>query len=365
MIYAFGSNGSGQLGLGHTKDLSIPESNTPHGCGGTFEVRQIAAGGNHTLIAHSNGRIDAHGSSEYNQCSQKDVPPRGADDIRLNLMLSGSSSGNGRGAQISATWTTSIYLNQTGEVATVGEGLGGELGLGKDVSKVSSLQTIPDFPPQQTAIAQLASCMAHTVAVLDDGEVYGWGKGGKGQLGEPAEDVWSPRKIEGIPFPAVKAVCGKDFTCIVGSREKGELVVLGFRSRDRFGLIASKPPAAPGWKDIAASWGSIFVLQQNGELTGFGRNDHGQLPPPDLPPIGSFAAGSEHCLAVTKAGKVLAWGWGEHGNCGEPTDADGDVKGRWNEIEIPRSQRATAVYAGCATSFIVTADDAEQNGQPG
>ena len=78
-----------------------------------------------------------------------------------------------------------------------------------------------------------------------------------------------------------------------------------------------------------------------------------------------ISAGSEHCLALTKTGKVLAWGWGEHGNCGKHTDSDGNVKERWNEIDLPQSQKAIAVYAGCATSFIVTAHTAEQEGGKG
>ena len=121
---------------------------------------------------------------------------------------------------------------------------------------------------------------------------------------------------------------------------------------DRFGVRAKAPTAVPGWKQIAASWGSIYVLKDSGELVAWGRDDHGQLPPPGLPPIEMISAGSEHCLAVTKAGKVLAWGWGEHGNCGEPTDANGDVKGRWNEIEVLGT--VDRVFAGCATSFIST-----------
>ncbi|TKA70058.1 hypothetical protein B0A55_06243 [Friedmanniomyces simplex] len=123
------------------------------------------------------------------------------------------------------------------------------------------------------------------------------------------------------------------------------------------------PLVVPGWKDVAASWGSIYVLKDDGELLGFGRDDHGQLPPPGLPPVQAIAAGSEHCIALTKAGKVLAWGWGEHGNCGEPTDARGDVKGHWNEIDMPGSVRA--VFAGCATSFVVAAAQHEQDGGQG
>ncbi|KAK4541171.1 hypothetical protein LTR36_008245 [Oleoguttula mirabilis] len=354
MIYAFGSNGSGQLGLGHANDISTP-ANSRHGRDQTSTtVRQIAAGGNHTLILEGDGHISAYGSNDCGQTSSKSVRLEAAHP---NLLPSVADTELDIIAQVSATWNASIYLRRSGEVATSGEGLSGELGLGRCATRAPYPQTVPDFPPQGASVVQLASSMAHTVVVLDNGEVYGWGKGRKGQLGKPAEDVFSPRKIEGIPFPAVKAVCGTHFTCIVGNHAEGNLVILGYNSRDRFGLVASIPATVPGLKDIAASWGSLFVLKQNGELLGFGRDDHGQLPSPDIPLIEAIAAGSEHCLALTKAGKVLAWGWGEHGNCGEPTDYHGDVKSRWNEIDLPPSQKVTAVYAGCATSFIVTASD--------
>lgn len=140
-------------------------------------------------------------------------------------------------------------------------------------------------------------------------------------------------------------------------------MVLGLKRNDRFGLLSSIPPAIPGWKDVVASWGSIFVLKNDGEVLGFGRDDHGQLPPPGLSSITAIAAGSEHCLALTKAGRVLAWGWGEHGNCGEPTDANGNIKGRWTEIAIAKPVKA--VFAGCATSFVVTAGDAERDDERG
>jgi protein ATS1 len=193
--------------------------------------------------------------------------------------------------------------------------------------------------------------MAHVVAVLSNGEVWGWGKGRKGQLGGPSGNVWTPRKIVEIGFFATDAICGKDFTCVFGSPSTGEVSLLGLSSNDRFGVRANAMAAVPGWNQVAASWGSIFVLLKTGEVIAWGRDDHGQLPPAGLPLLNAIAAGSEHCLGLTKAGKVLAWGWGEHGNCGEPTGPNGDVKGRWNEIRLSRP--VVSIFAGCATSFVV------------
>jgi protein ATS1 len=194
--------------------------------------------------------------------------------------------------------------------------------------------------------------MAHTVVVLSNGEVWGWGKGRKGQLGEPAEDVLKPRKIERIKFKVVRAVCGKDFTCVFGATSRGQMMLLGPNGLDRFRVRADAPIPLTGWKNVVASWGSIYALMSSGHVVAWGRDDHGQLPPLSLGEVETIAAGSEHCLALTAAGTVLAWGWGEHGNCGSPTDEHGDVRGGWNEIAI--TGKATRLFAGCATSFVET-----------
>ena len=360
MLYAFGSNGSGQLGVGHEDDLSQPQSSI---IDSLDSIKQIAAGGNHTLFLSETGKVAAAGNNPCGHTARAEGDSVShCTAVPASLPAEQHSGGEWNAPvlidQVAATWCASLMLSRHGSLIVGGEGLNGELGLGKDITKSTDLQAIPNFPPGSRRVLQIAACMAHAVAVLDNGDVYGWGKGGKGQLGEPAQDAWSPRKIEGIPFPVAKAVCGKDFTCFIGARENGELAISGLKSRDRFGVLSSAPKAVPGWKDVGASWGSIFILKQDGNLISFGRNDHGQLAPQDLPAVEAIGAGSEHCLALTQAGQVLSWGWGEHGNCGAPTDQSGDVKGgRWNEVELPDGQSAAALFAGCATSFIVAADE--------
>ncbi|RMX92185.1 hypothetical protein D0868_13554 [Hortaea werneckii] len=355
MLFAFGSNGSGQLGVGHEDDLSRPAPSTLDTSESNSRIKQVAAGGNHTLLLNTDGRVAVAGSSDHGQCNfTNGVNTR---QSKFEPAIYTSEQGEIETASIAhvaATWNASILCTFDGQILVVGEGLNGELGLGHQVSQLSTAQCIPEFPPTGRSVVQLAACMAHVVAVLDDGTTYGWGKGSKGQLGEPAEDVWMPRRIQGIPFAVSKAVCGKDFTCLAGA--EGELSILGLKTRDRFNLLGSKPLAVPGWKDIAASWGSIFILMDDGKLTSFGRNDHGQLAPSDLPSLSALAAGSEHCLAISDAGEILAWGWGEHGNCGEPTDHRGDVNGRWNVVGL-QAQKASAVFAGCATSFVLAGDE--------
>lgn len=335
-LYAFGSNGSGQLGIGHTEDVSVPQHVMD-----CSAVQQIACGGNHAVIRSGESQIATAGDNSDGRCFTaigKSSTP---------LFTASEEYGE---ALVAATWSAT-FVCANGSIYACGSGNAGELGLGQGIELAELPQAIPNFPPHGTGITSIAACMAHVVVTLTNGEVWGWGKGRKGQLGEPAETVWRPRRIENVGLFAVDIVCGKDFTCVFGNPSTGELHFLGPNSNDRFGVKTNAPRVIPGWKQVAASWGTVFVLLDSGEVTGWGRNDHGQCPPSGLPPLESIAAGSEHCLALTTGGKVLAWGWGEHGNCGEPTDAKGDVKNGWNEIVLPLP--ALSIFAGCATSFVV------------
>ncbi|KAK4619632.1 RCC1 repeat-containing protein [Fulvia fulva] len=349
-IYAFGSNGSGQLGIGHSDDVSKSEpvvyafhSNVTTTGETDANVQTIACGGNHSVMLLSDGSLWTSGDNSNGRCMMQVDGNGTAWHRQVDLRPV---------KHIAATWNATFFVHtdDATQVFVAGSGNTGELGLGQGITITSTVASMR-LPPGQN-IVKMTAGMGHIVVVTEQGEVWGWGKGRNGQLGKPAENVWVPRKIEGVPWPAVDVVCGKDFTCVFSDTSTQECLVLGVDRNDRFGVKATAPVKVPRWKQVGASWGSIFVLSESGQLTGWGRNDHGQLPPPDLPPLQSFAAGSEHCLGRTVDGKVLAWGWGEHGNCGDRTDPNGDVKGRYNEVHMPQS--ACAVFAGCATSFPVT-----------
>ena len=351
MLFALGSNGSGQLGLGHDEDMATPQNVPAQSLelDVSSKIRRLAAGGNHTVVLSSDGRAFGAGDNSDGRCGTETYEI--SSEFREIHALGDQSS---QWENVAATWSATIIVQKGGEEVWVcGSGDSGELGLGDGVREAKHLTRIPDFPPTGTRIAQVVACMAHVVAVLDNGGVYGWGKGRKGQLGDAGNDSWTPKRMSGLQFKVERAVCGKDFTCLFGDSRDGEVQMLGPDGRDRFNMKASAPSRVPGWKDVCASWGSVFVLQGNGRLLAWGRDDHGQLPVQDLPDIAMVAAGSEHCLALTLDGRVLAWGWGEHGNCGEHTDAKGDVKGKWNELTA--SGDVARIFSGCATSFILTA----------
>ncbi|KAL8739728.1 MAG: hypothetical protein Q9190_007499 [Brigantiaea leucoxantha] len=351
-LLAFGSNGSGQLGIGDRDDTCIPQRCQFHGSPpkSTDHIKQIAAGGNHTLILFESGDLYAAGSNANGRAGIPSSIESTQEFHHVQVLPDGT-----RAKCCSATWEASVVVTHGNEVYSFGNGPRGELGAGDGVS--SGLHRLDHFCPPNTEIIDLASGVEHTVAILSNGEAYGWGNGRKGQLGEPNQVLWNPRKVENLDFNPVKAACGREFTYLAGASISGYHSVLG---SDKWKVKSDAPPSMPRWKSLGATWGSILVVDEYNKITAWGRNDRGQLGPERTLENGlieSLALGSEHVLALSKTGTVGAWGWGEHGNCGTGIDADGDVKGWFNTTLSARfngGARVIGIAAGCATSFAWT-----------
>ena len=367
-IFALGSNGSGQLGIGHDQDVSVPKNiifpesenaNTP-----LAPFKKFAAGGNHSLLLLENGNLLSSGdlvsgarglstNSRFAHCFEKVKLSRSDDN--------GNFGGQGI-SMVAATWEASLLVakdeqGKNTKLMSFGIGLKGELGTGQLIVRSSEASLVKGFPPPNTEIVDISACMGHAVVVLSNGDAYGWGNCRKSQAGEPAEILYSPRKIDGVHFKVTRAICCKESTCLFGESGSGNLLVIG---SDKHGLKSTAPGKAPAWKDVGASWGNIFILKDDGSLIAWGRDDHGQMPPPNLPPVEKIAVGSEHVVALTEEGEVVSWGWGEHGNCG-PLKEGTDVKGKWNTLAsskyLPKGTRFTNIGAGCATSWICIETD--------
>lgn len=350
---AFGSNGNGQLSIGHDDDTHIPTTCIiPESCPTTQPVK-IVAGGNHTLVLYPCGTVLASGLNTNGQCGIRvDEGPKSFSSFRV---VPAPLEEDAKWVDISAGWEFSVFVSSTGNVYTCGLGNKGELGQGSTVTVLHELRKLESFPPATCRITSISSGMAHTLAVLDNGDVYGWGAGRKGQLGEPVQAVVpSPRRID-LSFPAATAACGREFGFVV-SRDGSRHQVLG---GEKYNVKGSQPAqgALKGCTSVQASWGGVCVLLGDGSITAWGRNDKGQLPHPGLREVEQMAIGSEHGLAILKGseGKLVAWGWGEHGNCGRSKDVNGgDVIGEDFEVSYSGTGRPVGVGAGCATSWVIS-----------
>ncbi|CAI7595840.1 unnamed protein product [Penicillium bialowiezense] len=374
-LFALGSNGSGQLGIGHQEDVSEatqclfaehPESDDTTSYL-TDEITTIASGGNHTLLLTKSGAVYATGANPDGRCGPLSIPSPSPslspEYVFKRLSLYSDSGPVTTFAHISATWEGSILVARDADadrVYGIGSNMKEELGVNDWQPDNGVCMT--NFPPPNTRVTALASGMEHSVAVLSNGDVWGWGAARKGQLGsENVAKTTLPVRIH-VPFFAEKAVCGREFSVVSGG---GKFVVLGDK-RNRWGV--TKVPGcfeSPGeypYSGIRASWHSIYVHAAGTEgsgsaasLVAWGRNDRGQIPPQTLPASAMLAVGSEHAVVLLKDGRVAACGWGEHGNCGSDLDALGNVAGRVNIISLPETAdgKIVGVGAGCATSFMI------------
>jgi len=316
-LHCLGSNGKLQLGQDHDDDVHAATRVTAFDAIDSTEgllPTCYAGGGNHScFIIHERLYILGHLESAKTNGSIFPV--------------------DGRWKLLAATWEAVIAATVDDEVYALGRGLKGELGHPETVLHIPTRVNVPRKP-----IQHLAASVGHVVVVYVDGSVYGWGAGRKGQLGTPAEKVVKPRRLD-VDRVSL-AGCGHEYTFFI--THAGECRVLG---GDKHNLQRQCPRTLPSWKQVACSWGGIHVLMQDLCLISWGRNDHNQLAPDNLPPVFSIASGSEHTVALGLDSQVYAWGWGEHGNLGGSLSHP-------HTIELGSDKQAKWIGAGCATTFI-------------
>ncbi|KAF2872172.1 regulator of chromosome condensation 1/beta-lactamase-inhibitor protein II [Massariosphaeria phaeospora] len=372
-LYAFGSNGEAQLGIPAKDIVSTPNLVLTE----PFQesIRSIHGGDNHTLILTESGTVWGVGD---NRKSQLGIPRAGQTRAgRFEELYNGISFCAAACESTAYICNPGTEFNETASPIIFTEGFSrwGELGR-FDVTSTSGLtgfqhKSDTRICDQFKHVGTLNTKLPHPVvdftaggwhyaAVLANGEVWGWGKARHEQLGATVPQctsITSPIRIEGIPFPAKKVVCGKEFTYIASASSTGEHVLLG---KDKFNIKSHMPAHIRGWKDIGATWHAVFVLFDDGRLAAWGKENMWKLIPPNLPSIEKIAVGSDHVLAVTKEGGLISWGWGKHGNCGdvsqlEPRPVNDMVSGFWNEIDIPGEIQM--IGAGFCTSFVLSSVD--------
>ncbi|KAI8147524.1 regulator of chromosome condensation 1/beta-lactamase-inhibitor protein II [Fennellomyces sp. T-0311] len=317
MLYAFGSNGSGQLGVGHTDDINVPEQCL--GIPDTDALSKVVGGGNHAVALTKNGQIYVTGDNE-----SKFHQPTWAGDRCWRDVACG--------------WSFTLLVSEEGKVYGMGTARSGELG-----SFHGSTQDLVSIDIGDAKIMAVACGWRHAVALDENGKVYGWGWNRKCQLGEGESSAKKPYTQLPLPIhvsqPIVQVACGHTYTLL--RAQDGSLLGFGSNKYHQLDAIDIRDAAC-----MSTGWHHAAALGQHGQLQSWGRNDHGQTTAFHQK-VDRFVCGSEHMLVV-HAGKVFAWGWNEHGNCTsnkesvlEPLEVSGLPDGR-----------ITLVGAGCATSWI-------------
>lgn len=276
----------------------------------------------------------------------------------------GSAGGGARGSLVQPSGPT---LESWGDNAD-GQLDNGQLGNTSDIPGMAQLD-----PGVQ--LTQVSAGCDHTVALTASGQVLAWGADDQGQLG-----VQSPSPVTHpvtVPIPAqvtsIRSGCSFSMALDTaghvwtwGSNSVGQL---GTGSQAPFDVTPTMVSLPTGTIVKAISAGEAFgvALDTSGKLFAWGIDNRGQLgdgghrtgstvPVRVHLPSGTLvtfvASGSEHSLALTSTGRVLAWGDNDFGQLGDGTTVERDTPVR---ITMPSSvKKVTKLIGGGVFSLALT-----------
>ncbi len=205
-------------------------------------------------------------------------------------------------------------------------------------------------------------------AELSDG-VYSFGQGSYGQLGHGDRDRQAvPTKIEGLENVKAVAAGGRHSLVLL---QNGDVYAFG-ETRDgqlglgdkeeRYVLEPEKIAGISNAKDVFAGRFQSFILLENGDLYGFGRNVSGKLGVGDqeekstptrvtgISNVQKVAAGERHTLALLENGDVYAFGLRDGGRLGLGPDVPQYVT---TPMKISFPDKARDVAANMHHSLVV------------
>eukprot|EP01124_Arcella_intermedia_P025800 TRINITY_DN4698_c0_g1_i3.p1 TRINITY_DN4698_c0_g1~~TRINITY_DN4698_c0_g1_i3.p1 ORF type:complete len:564 (-),score=118.01 TRINITY_DN4698_c0_g1_i3:511-2202(-) len=192
-LYACGFNRSGQLGTGDIRQHEEPVKVRPI-CG---DVIQVKCGEFHSLALTSDGSLYAWGSNQLGQLGLSE---------EKKLLVPTKVLAAPPGLKSIDCWESfSMGLTRDGTLYGWGCNRSGQLGLG-----VKGAPLLPT--PRRVGIEEVKqfSCgVDHVLALLETGELYGWGNGECGQLGiGSSADMHVPTQIMSIPEEISQVRCG-------------------------------------------------------------------------------------------------------------------------------------------------------------
>jgi len=265
-----------------------------------------------------------------------DAPGKSA---QLNVSVTAGSQTGQPGAVVKTAGGTvhSVALLDDGSVMTWGTNLLGQLGVGI----ISGSASADPLEVNITDVVDIAAGDAFTLALREDGTVWGWGSNSQGQLGSNATSViqYTPVQIAGVSG-AVSVAAGANTAFAVvddGTAVGWGANVSGSLGRDAYTPASDPVPAAvKGLSDVMAiSVGGtsgathVLALRSDGTVWAWGGNMSGQLGAPPATPSRAtaeavagvtgaeqVAGGGAFSLALKSDGTVLAWGAANVGQLG-------------------------------------------------
>ncbi|UQZ34318.1 hypothetical protein C2I18_12800 [Paenibacillus sp. PK3_47] len=298
-VYGFGRNsGAGELGIGSSNIQPYPVEIT-----GVPTIKAISLRQSSSMALADNGDVYVWGGNGYgmlgigNQTNQ-------TRPVKLSLP--------GPAVSVSAGRNHNAVVLEDGRVYTMGRNMYGELGNGT-VGVDSSVPVQVLGLPVGIKAVQASVGLSYTLILMENGDVYGIGANGGGQLGQGNyTSVSTPARISALPGPARKVATGQDTSYVV----LRDGTVYGFGS-NAYGLLG-----AP----IQTSW--VNTPRQIQGLTG-------------VIDAASSLTGQSHALFLTGSGEVYSIGGNWFGQLGVGTTTNSAAP-----LKVTAIQDAVKIAAG-------------------
>ncbi len=264
-----------------------------------------------------------------------------------------------------------LALTSAGQVLAWGDNFDGQLG---DGQPGDSHVPVPVALPRGTKVTAIAAGDVDSLAVTSAGAVYAWGNNQYGQLGD-GSSVTRRTPVRVLLPKGVKAVAvGASYNYSLALTSSGQVLTWGYNGSGQLGngfLTSSEVPTLVHLphgvviRQVANGGYDGLALSAQGQLYAWGDNQWGQLGDgtrnsrlspvlvklPKGVKITAIAGGSQHSLALTSTGRVLAWGLGSFGQLGDNSTKNSELP---VEVRLPAKDRIVKISAGGGFSLALT-----------
>jgi alpha-tubulin suppressor-like RCC1 family protein len=343
-----------------------------------------AIGSEHALVLSADGEIFAWGRNNYGQLGDG---TQSASYITAPVQVDANGALTGKTVvAIAAGSSHSLALTADGMVFAWGDNGSGRLGDATTQMRLTPVAVNTSGALAGKTVVAISAGQYHSLALTTDGQVFAWGYGFQGQLGNGSIDnQLSPVAVDATGVLAGKTVTGisAGFYHSVAVTSDGKVAAWGFNTTGQLGNNSTSPSPVPvqvvatgslaGKTVTAVRAGANFnlALTSNGQVHAWGSNGSGQLgigsTTNSLVPalaggslagktVTSIAAGNAHSTALTVDGQPHVWGSDGNGELGNGVGPDVSAL---SPIQVPglgpaAGRTVAAVFAGGGRSHALT-----------